>query len=362
MYIPEYTITNKTLQNITVIEYLKAVAETKVILPSWEKNLKKEAQVQFIKNNLNLLGIRTDVKEIKKYLDGLVKKPAELVENIKKSMDYVQILVQSPEIGEEDLRVLYGILLGQVLEGGTQDTPAKVTKMYRETPVENKPNPEELLAETVGLFDWLNSLDGRETHPLIKAAIVKARFTQLMPLKNYNELMGNLLAFYVLSTGKYGIKNFAHLEVAYAEDAAGYREAQKDLAITWTVRENSAETPENLDAGTVPEEEDLTPWIDFYISAMASKAASIKEEILLLSKDTKIATATGRAKLSKRQERIIRYLQDYGMLQNKDFGRLFPEISEDTVLRELKKLIKKDLVVKRGRTKSSRYELKQEGL
>jgi len=51
-------------------------------------------------------------------------------------------------------------------------------------------------------------------------------------------------------------------------------------------------------------------------------------------------------------------LQDYGMIQNKDFPNLFPNISEDTVLRELKKLLEKDLIVKKGKTKSSRYELK----
>ena len=51
-------------------------------------------------------------------------------------------------------------------------------------------------------------------------------------------------------------------------------------------------------------------------------------------------------------------MQDYGVLQNKDFSRIFPDISEDTVLRDLKSLIDAGIVQKTGSTKSSRYELK----
>jgi len=137
--------------------------------------------------------------------------------------------------------------------------------------------------------------------------------------------------------------DFCHLEMAYCKDIAGYRKAQKSLEQKETSKEG---------------EEDLTEWIDFYLGTMASEATEKKEEILLLSKDTKIAAATGKAKLSRRQEDIIVYLQDYGMLQNKDFEGLFPRISEDTVLRELKKLVSGGIVVKKGKTKSSRYELK----
>jgi len=78
---------------------------------------------------------------------------------------------------------------------------------------------------------------------------------------------------------------------------------------------------------------------------------------LLLSKDTKISQASGSANLTERQEIIVEYLQDYGKIQNKDFGIILPDVSEDSVLRDLKALMDKDIVVKKGKTKSSRYEL-----
>ncbi len=338
MYIPEYTITNRILGSIATIEYLRAVAETKVILPSWQRKLKKEAKVKFFKDNLNMLGIKTDLEQIKKYIDGLQENPAELVDNISKSLNQVKILAQTSEIEEEDVKNLYASLTGNNLSQKNK------LQIYRNRQITGKTDPEELLAEMVRFLDWLNSLDGKETHPLIRASIIKARIINLMPFKNYNELMSNLLAAQILKASRYDIKGYCRLEMAYAGDPAGYRK----------VRETLTTKASNINN---PEEEDLTTWIDFYLERMASDAAKKKEEILLLAKDTKIAAVTGRSKLSKRQEKIVSYLQDYGIIQNKDFEKLFPNISEDTVLRELKKLIKKDIVVKKGRTKSSRYEL-----
>ena len=102
---------------------------------------------------------------------------------------------------------------------------------------------------------------------------------------------------------------------------------------------------------------DLTEWIAYYTEALSSKTSGLQEKVKLLAKDTKIAKATGRIRISKRQENIVEYLQDYGILRNQDFEKIFPNISEDTVLRDLKKLIDKDIIVKKGKTKASRYEL-----
>lgn len=335
MYIPEYTITNKMVESLTKIEYLRAISETKSIFPSWQKILQKKAEVNFIKANLNLLGIQTDVKEIKRFVDGLSKNPADLVRNIKKSMDYSQLLAQSFGIEEKGIQNMYRI----IMDGKLSDKPAP----YRQEKINGKTEPGEILAEMTSLVDWVNSLDGAETHPLVKAAIVKANIITIAPFKGYHELLGNLTSYQVLKGSNYNIMDFCHLEMAYCKDIAGYRKAQKSLEQKETSKEG---------------EEDLTEWIDFYLGTMASEAIEKKEEILLLSKDTKIAATTGEAKLSRRQEDIIVYLQDYGMLQNKDFEGLFPRISEDTVLRELKKLVSGGVVVKKGKTKSSRYELK----
>ena len=106
------------------------------------------------------------------------------------------------------------------------------------------------------------------------------------------------------------------------------------------------------------EEGDFTTWLEYFSEGMAAQVATTAEKAKLFAKDTKLAKASGRIYLTPRQERIVEYLQDYGILQNKQFPTLFPYISEDSVLRDLKKLIDSGIVVKRGSTKLSRYELR----
>ena len=53
--------------------------------------------------------------------------------------------------------------------------------------------------------------------------------------------------------------------------------------------------------------------------------------------------------------KVVEYLQEVGFLQNQMFVSVFPDVSEDTVLRDLQDLIKKGLVKKVGSTKGARY-------
>lgn len=59
--------------------------------------------------------------------------------------------------------------------------------------------------------------------------------------------------------------------------------------------------------------------------------------------------------LTERQVKLIEYITDVGYLQNKSFSTLFPDISEDSVLRDVQDLTKKNLIKKVGSTKSARY-------
>jgi Fic family protein len=333
MFIPEYTITNKILQNIASIEYVRAIAEHSVILNSWEKRQQKEAEVKFIRKNLNLEGIKIGEDEIRSFVDGITPFPAGIVQGIKKGLDITQNNSFSYELDEKDIIDLFYALSGMDIKKAQIYRNKKLPVFSSDT---QKTNPEEILSQMTELLDWINGLDGRETHPLIKASIIKGKIMTMLPFSQYNEVISNLLAYRFLKNGKYTIKDFCHLEMAYTEDPLGYEDALESILT----------------------EEDMTTWINFFTGAMALEAIKKREEILLLSKDTKISQASGNADLTGRQERIVEYLQDYGKIQNKDFGTIFPNISEDSVLRDLKVLMDEDVIVKKGKTKSSRYELK----
>jgi len=105
----------------------------------------------------------------------------------------------------------------------------------------------------------------------------------------------------------------------------------------------------------------LTPWLEYFTQGLAIELTRVKERVQKLSQDLALKEKLGgkQVYLSERQIKIIEYIRRAGFLQNKDFPQLFSMISEDTVLRELKDLMKKGIIKKKGKTKAARYELKR---
>ena len=90
---------------------------------------------------------------------------------------------------------------------------------------------------------------------------------------------------------------------------------------------------------------------------MAIELSKIKEKVEKISVDGKLRQKLGGKPLllSDRQLKIIEYIQEAGYLQNKVFEELFPMVSEDTILNELKGLLVNKIVKKQGVTKGAKY-------
>lgn len=307
MFVPEYTLTAKTLKNIGAIEYGRAIIENTVILQNWEKQMQNQTLVDGIRSNLQLEGFNIYTED----------KPE--VQNMKIALT----TDRQSEISENDLKNINHVLTGK--------------SVYRSSPISDRTKPAEILAEIVEFFDWLNSIDARDSHPVLVAAITKARLEKIVPFENYNSASANIIALAVLRSFNYSLRNFVNVSLYFNRGKKEYFEHIKNL----TAHVN-----------------DFTQWIEYFSEGLAAQVVSAQEKVRLLAKDTKIAKATGRIKLTPRQEKIVEYLQDYGIMQNKDFIKLFPDKSEDSILRDLKILIDYSIIHKAGSTKSSRYELR----
>lgn len=328
MYIPEYSITNNTLKNIATIEYGKAIIDNTTILTSWEKNLKKECKIRFIYQNLRLQGIRLDETSIKKVVDNL-KPPqtsqTQTITSLAKALETLQENARIDDFEEDDAKKIHAVVSNQQ------------RSTYRTKPATGRTPSEKILAEMTELMDWYNSLDAKDTHPIIKAGILKGQMEQIGPFEQNVNSTINLSALLSLMKDGFDMKGYLCVEDYYGKSGVSYDKAIYSISV---------------------QDGDLTEWLEYYTEAVAYETTQLKDQILLLAKDTKVAKASGRANLTQRQEKIVVFLQDYGVLQNRHFENLFPSVSEDSVLRDLKKLMDLGIVVKRGSTKSSRYELR----
>jgi len=318
MYLPEFTITNSILKNISDIEYARSIIENARIMPSWEKQLKKDAQIRCISNSLKVIGQNFSVEIIKKFVDGLNNPPSKEANNILtliKKVNLNETFLESFEF--DDIKSIGGAFRSRKNSLGT--------------------NPEEILAEMESMIDWFNSLEAKETHPIILSGILKIQIESAIPFENMNSIVSNLLALIILKRNGYSFGNYICLEEYYTQNFGKYDYSVKSV---W---ENNG---------------DLTVWLEYFTDGLARETSIIKEKIIILAKDTKIAKVSGRIHLTQRQEKIVEHLQDYGIMQNNEFSKMFPGVSEDSILRDLKTLIDKKIIIKNGKTKSSRYELR----
>jgi len=321
MFVPEYSITPKILKNISVTEYGKAVIENTSILPSWENQLKKDAKVLLLQTYLKKIGVKYEQLTVKSFLDNLDSNVPMEFRDLLNTLDLVEELSHKKEFSEKEIREIAKTLTHK--------------SGYRDEKIVGKPNPEELLATIVQFFDWAHSLDGRETHPIILAGITRLFFEQNAVFKRVNDLVSGFISLFCLYTSGYEFRNMVCLDSYFEKSKSEYE-------ITVTKYTDTS---------------DLTSWLEYFTESLSIEVSNVKEKVKLLARDTKIAKATGRAKFTPRQERVVEYLQDFGILQNKDFNRVFPDVSEDSILRDLKVLIEKGVVQKSGSTKSSKYEL-----
>jgi Fic family protein len=196
------------------------------------------------------------------------------------------------------------------------------------------------------ILTWLRSQPLEEIHPVLKAGIVQYEIVCIHPFIDGNGRVARAFTTLILFREKYNIKRFFSLEEYYDKDAQEYYKALQAVS---------------GGRGGSGASHDLTPWLEYFTLGLAVELNRIKERVQKLSTDVHIKERLGgrQVYLNERQITIVEYIQKTGFLQNKAFKELFPKISEDTVLRDLKDLINKGIIKKRGKTKAARYVLKR---
>jgi predicted HTH transcriptional regulator len=96
------------------------------------------------------------------------------------------------------------------------------------------------------------------------------------------------------------------------------------------------------------------------VLGIAIEFSRVKNLVQKLSLDLKLKnTIWGKQiALNERQIKLVQYIERQGVLTMTEGRDLLPDVSDDTVLRDLRDLTEKGLVVKRGKTKGVRYYLK----
>jgi Fic family protein len=344
MFNPTFVITNKILNNISKIEASEEVIRHSPLLPLWEKQFKEEALIRSAYHGTHIEGNNLQKDDAKDVLLGkdVIGRPRDIQEiiNYRKVIDFIdeEAKKKIDKISEQIIKKLHRILTDKILVNeqiGEYRTKQVIIKNSANGEVTFRPPaPIEVPFLMREFVYWLGRDDKEKLHPILKAGIAHHELVRIHPFLDGNGRVSRVLATLILFLGGYDIRRFFSLEEYYDKDAISYYQ--------------------NLQKASAG---DLTSWLEYFTSGAAIEFEKVKEKILKLSKDVKLKEKFGGQQifLTDRQMKLIEYIQEIGYIQNQTFSNVFPDISEDTVLRDLQDLIKKGLIKKIGSTKSARY-------
>lgn len=344
MFSPVFSITNKTLKNISKIEAAEEVIRHAPILPLWEKQFRDEAVIRSVYHGTHLEGNQLEIGEAKDILMGkdVIGRPRDIQEiiNYRKVIDFIdeEAKRKIEKITEPLFKKLHRLIVYKILpeeQAGEYRLKQVIIRNSQTGEITFKPPPPlEVPYLMREFFYWLNSNAQMELHPFLKAGIAHHELVRIHPFIDGNGRVARVMATLILLTGGYDIRRFFSLEEYYDKDAIAYYESLQKAS-----------------AG------DMSTWLEYFTFGASIEFEKIKEKILRLSKDAKMKERFGGQQiyLTERQIKMIEYIQEIGYVQNKAFNSIFTDISEDTVLRELQDLIKKGLIKKVGSTKGARY-------
>jgi len=344
MFSPVFQITNRVLTSISKIEAAEEVIKHSPLLPLWEKQFKEDAIIRSAYHGTHIEGNKLGKDDAKDILEGrdVIGRPRDIQEiiNYRRVIEFIddEAKKKIDKITELLVKKIHKIIIDRILSpesAGEYRSKQVIIRNSSTGEVTFRPPPPLEVPFLMREFAyWLNRDDKDIIHPVIKAGIAHHELVRIHPFIDGNGRVARVLATLILLLGGYDIRRFFSLEEYYDKDAVLY---YKNL--------------QKASSG------DLTAWLEYFTSGAAVEFEKVKEKILKLSKDVKLKERFGGKQiyLTERQMKLIEYLTDTGFLRNQMFGSIFPDVSEDTVLRDIQDLIKKGLIKKVGSTKAARY-------
>lgn len=177
-------------------------------------------------------------------------------------------------------------------------------------------------------------LSDKENPPLIVAGILHHGFVHIHPFFDGNGRLGRILTAYYLLLNGYEVTKYFILDDYYDIDRLEY----SDML-------HSADSGSKL------------KWLEYFVEGINySLQAAIKRVEDLQGEEVDALTGTKRVLVSKKEEEVIQLFLERQVLKAQDLVRMYG-ITRQRAGYLLNSLVKKGIIIKQGKTKSSYYEL-----
>lgn len=361
MYQPHFSITNNLLTYIARIEAAKTVIDHSPLVPAWDAKFRDDAFNRTVHYGTKIEGNDlteeqaqrvarldgvTDTKEVQEKT-GIIARDRDIQEviNYRNVIGWID-RQKSPRfdqlITEDTLKTLHRLTITKLIEdryvAAYRDKQVIVKSAVNSAVVFRPPVSVEIPFLVEDLFGWLHAPTTQNTHPIFQAAITHYQLVYIHPFIEGNGRTARAFATLLLYTLGYDFKRFFSLEKYFDSDVEAYYQALLSVQQA--------------------ESQDLTYWLEYFCYGLAIEIDKIQQQVLKLSKDLKLKKQLGRqVALSERQILLLELFQQQDQITSDDAQAVLPQVSVDTILRDMKDLIQKGVIQKEGITKGVRYRL-----
>lgn len=372
MFSPVFTINNKILHQIGTIEAAKAIIDEAPLIPAYEKQFQQEAVVRTVHYGTRIEGNDLTYQEVARLVEGQKitagDRDIQEVINYRNVMSYLEELwalydasMPLPEettvpqfddkgkrpffYSETIIKKIHQLTTTKIIpetEAGKYRHQQVVLKNTRTGEIAHRPPPAiEVPYLMADFIAWLNDPASREIHPAIRSAITQYVLVAIHPFIEGNGRVSRAFAMLPLYVEGYDIRRLFSLEEYFDRNAETYY--------------NTIQNTHLLSTDLF--KRDLTTWTEYFTEALGIELTRVKEKVQNLSRDLKFKQKLGgkQIHLTERQIKLVEYMQQFGGLRMPDAQSLLPMVSDDTIWRDLKKLIDDKVATKRGSTKGAYY-------
>ena len=346
---PKYTITNKILNNLTLIASAREIIEQSRLIPKWEAKLRRQALLQNTHSSTAIEGNRLTLEQVKDLSDKkevvATNKDKQEVLNYLKAIECIPDTAKKGEITVKTLLYMHKKITAGTLEKTSDCGVFRNRQVYvgrrifdgtgfKEEIEYMPPETKEVPKLTEEFIIWLNKNETWHINPVLLAGIVHYEIARIHPFIDGNGRTARLLATLVLYLSGFDHRRIFSLDDYYDSDRKSYYAALK-----------------TVDTKT----RDLTKWLEYFSDGVAFSINEVKETIVKLGSKAKKGIKS-QISLTQNQMKIIERINTDGRITNRDLQKLF-NVSAQAAHKEFKKLLEMKVIESKGKGRALHYVL-----
>ena len=336
MFNPFFTYNHELVNKLLEINSIRDFIVNAPVVLEMEVSLKREALLKSAHHSTAIEGNPLSLNQVDKLAKGIKiqgqKRATQEVLNYLNVLKDMDSYIEGGKITEKKVLKLHENITHYTLEytyfeGQYRSEPVYVVNQEGDI-VFTPPNANLVPGQIQDLLEWINNTSG-ELNAVISAGIIHYEFVRIHPFVDGNGRTGRALAAIYLYLRGFDV-DFT-LDEYYNNNRQAYYHAL-----------NSVD----------PQTQDLTDWLLYFLEGFLTSIDEIKNRIMLFP-----AGAPVKIKLTEKMLKILEYVHLNGSITNSEVQKLL-NISRQGAYKDLRSLMDKGIIEKKGGSRSTYYILK----